>query len=242
MDILGEVTMETVPYNSYFYAPDVDPLFPTSVTMPLEKAVQVGDGDTAFGFVYCGEACIEKATIKQALQAGMFFSTPGPAAILGLQGFVCHRKSYRGLPLWGGPVEKLGRLKYIDGCSDTLLLAAPVKGDPCLNYLYIPPGVNQTAHTHPSVRVGCIIDGGGYCRLANKTIDLIPGEVFVLPADELHSFHTSDQPLRIIVYHPDSDFGPTDEVHPMVNRTIVDNKPVAGDNKYRTLTISEFVE
>ena len=61
--------MEIIPYNSSFYAPDVDPLFPTSVTMPVEKAVQVGDGDTAFGFVYCGVACIEKATIKQALQA-----------------------------------------------------------------------------------------------------------------------------------------------------------------------------
>ncbi len=94
--------MEIIPYNSSFYAPDVDPLFPTSVTMPVEKAVQVGDGDTAFGFVYCGVACIEKATIKRALQAGMFFSTPGPATIMGLQGFVCHRKGYRGLPLWGG--------------------------------------------------------------------------------------------------------------------------------------------
>jgi hypothetical protein len=41
---------------------------------------------------------------------------------------------------------------------------------------------------------------------------------------------------------PDSDFGPTDEIHPIVNRTIVDNKSIAGENKYRTRTISELVE
>jgi quercetin dioxygenase-like cupin family protein len=221
--------METIPYKSYFRAPEVDASFPTSVTTPEEKQVDVDDGDTAFGYVFSGAACSESAAFRQPLQAGMFFSAPGPATITGLQGFVCIRKGYRGLPMWGGPIEKLGRLKYIDGCSDTLLLAAPIKGDPCVNYLYIPPGVNQTAHTHPSVRVGCIIDGGGVCRLADKTIDLIPGEIFILPADELHSFQTTGQPLRVVIYHPDSDFGPTDEVHPMINRTIVGNKSLAGD-------------
>ena len=155
----------------------------------------------------------------------MFFSTPGPATIMGLQGFVCHRKGYRGLPLWGGPVEKLGRLKYIDGCSDTLLLAAPIKGDPCLNYLYIPPGVNQTAHTHPSVRVGCIIDGEGYCRLENRTIESeFPGKSSCCQRTSFHSFHTSGQAAPDNRLSPNSDFGPTDEVHPMINRTIVDNK------------------
>ena len=234
--------METVPYSSYFHVSDVDALFPTSVTTPMGSAVEVADGDTAFGFVYSGAAWSESAAFRQHLQAGMFFSAPGPATVTGLQGFVCIRKGYRGLPIWGGPIEKLGRLKYIDGCSDTLLLAAPIKGDPCVNYLYIPPGVNQTAHTHPSVRVGCIIDGAGTCELAGKTIDLIPGEVFILPADELHSFHTAGRPLRVVIYHPDSDFGPTDEVHPMVNRTIVGAKSVAGDNEYRTKNISEFIE
>jgi hypothetical protein len=27
--------------------------------------------------------------------------------------------------------------------------------------------------------------------------------------------------LRVIAYHPDSDFGPTHEDHPMINRTMV---------------------
>jgi hypothetical protein len=55
--------------------------------------------------------------------------------------------------------------------------------------------------------------------LASDTIDLVSGDVFVLPTDELHGFHTQDQHLRVVVYHPDSDFGPTDEAHPMINRT-----------------------
>jgi quercetin dioxygenase-like cupin family protein len=234
--------METMPYTSHFRAHDVDPSYPTTVITPAGKSIEVAEGETAFGFACAGAATCQSGTFAQTLHSGMFFSAPGPAVVWGLQGFICIRKAYRGLPIWGGPIEKLGRLKYIDGCSDTLLLAPPVKGDPCVNYLYIPPGVNQTAHTHPSVRVGCIIGGNGYCKLGNSTVNLVPGEVFILPADELHSFHTVGQPLRVIVYHPDSDFGPTDDVHPMVNRTIVNSRPVAGDDKYRTRVISEFVE
>jgi quercetin dioxygenase-like cupin family protein len=232
--------METVAYTSYFYAPEVDRSFPTSVETPAGKSVKIRDGATAFGYVHSSSAHVETGVIRQQLVAGMFFSAPGPAEITELQGFICMRKGYRGLPIWGGPIEGLGRLKYIDGCSDTLLVGAPVKGDPCVNYLFIPPGVNQTRHTHPSVRVGCVIDGQGYCRLAGRTVDLIAGEIFVLAANEAHSFHTADRPLRVIVYHPDSDFGPTDEVHPMINRTIVSNKPVANFNKRRARTISNF--
>jgi hypothetical protein len=44
---------------------------------------------------------------------------------------------------------------------------------------------------------------------------------FVIPENAKHSFHTSEQALRVIAYHPDSDFGPTDESHPMVNKTIL---------------------
>ena len=32
---------------------------------------------------------------------------------------------------------------------------------------------------------------------------------------------TADEALLVIAYHPDSDFGPTHERHPMINRTIV---------------------
>jgi hypothetical protein len=32
-------------------------------------------------------------------------------------------------------------------------------GDPCLNGLWFPLGTRQTAHTHPSVRIGMVDDG-----------------------------------------------------------------------------------
>jgi quercetin dioxygenase-like cupin family protein len=235
------MAMETVPYNSQHFWHEVDPLFPTRVVIPEGTAVSIAEGDTGFGFVYSGTARTERPGFRQEIHPGMFFSVPGPASVIGLHGVLCTRTSYRGLPIWGGPIETLGRLKYIDGCSDTLLLAPPVKGDPCLNYLYIPPGVAQTAHTHPSVRVGCIIGGAGACVLADRTIDLLPGTIFVLPTDELHSFHTASQPLRVVVYHPDSDFGPTDEIHPMINRTLIANKAPFADDKLPARPVSEFI-
>jgi hypothetical protein len=36
-----------------------------------------------------------------------------------------------------------------------------------------------------------------------------------------HSFATQGAALDVIAWHPDSDFGPRDEDHPMVNRTIL---------------------
>ena len=49
-------------------------------------------------------------------------------------------------------LETVGRLRYIDGCSDTLLICPPRVGEPCLNHLHIPPHTDQTPHTHPSAR------------------------------------------------------------------------------------------
>jgi len=94
-------------------------------------------------------------------------------------------------------------------------------GDPCLNLLYFPPGVTQTQHTHPSMRVGMVISGEGECVTPSATIPLVPGGVFVIPTDGLHGFVTRSSAMTVIAYHPDSDFGPTHEVHPMINRTIV---------------------
>ena len=32
--------------------------------------------------------------------------------------------------------------------------------------------------------------------------------------------------MDVIAYHPDSDWGPTDETHPMVNRTFVEGQKI----------------
>jgi hypothetical protein len=42
-----------------------------------------------------------------------------------------------------------------------------------------------------------------------------------IPTGSVHSFYTRETPLDVIAWHPDSDFGPTDENHPMRNRTIL---------------------
>ena len=47
--------------------------------------------------------------------------------------------------------------------------------------------------------------------------------MFCLPEGDVHSFKTSTQIMDIIAYHPDSDFGPTDENHPMLNKTLINH-------------------
>jgi quercetin dioxygenase-like cupin family protein len=168
----------------------------------------------------------------------MYFSIPGPARITGLIGFACIRHDYRSLLTVGGPIESRGRLKYIDGCSDSVLIAPPLRGDPCVNFLYAPPGTLQTTHTHPSVRVGLIIKGEGWCHWGDGEVEeLRAGSVFILPTGKSHHFETREGELHIVVYHPDSDFGPTHDNHPMVNRTEVGGTSVAGMTEYRTLEI-----
>ncbi|PHM56916.1 hypothetical protein Xekk_01482 [Xenorhabdus sp. KK7.4] len=205
-----------------------------------QHTIHVEENSTAYGFVHQGDLTVSIDGTSQRLREGMYFSIPGPAELSPFVGLICIRNGFKGFLSFGGPVERLGRLKYIDGCSDSLLISPPLKGDPCLNYLYVPPRLNQTAHTHPSVRIGIVIEGAGYCLTEKSKTDLIAGGIFLLPTDEIHSFHTDDTPLRIVVYHPDSDFGPTHEAHPMINRTWVDGISLAGENRYRTRQINEF--
>lgn len=183
---------------------------------------------THFGYVFSGAATLHSASGVFDLKAGMYFSACGTAAIMGRgEGIVISTPRYKAFFQLGGPVEQTGRLNYIDGCTDSLLLPPIVKGDPCLNLLCFPPHITQTPHTHPSKRVGMVISGRGFCRTNNGLLDLTPGQVFVIPEDETHSFITQDESMRVIAYHPDSDFGATHQDHPMINRTIVEGVSAA---------------
>lgn len=183
-----------------------------------------GEG-THFGFVFEGEALLKVGSRNYPISAGMYFSVPGDFEIIpeapGSRGIVMSRHGYEGVFMLGGPVEEKGRLQYIDGCTDSLLIPPVMMGDPCLNLLHIPPGTEQTQHTHPSLRLGMIISGTGECRTPGEVCPLNPGTLFHIPAGGVHSFFTGDDSLRVIAYHPDSDFGPTHENHPMVNKTII---------------------
>ena len=37
-----------------------------------------------------------------------------------------------------------------------------------------------------------------------------------------HKFDTCDTSMDVIAFHPDSDFGPQDDNHPMINRSYID--------------------
>jgi hypothetical protein len=150
----------------------------------------------------------------------------------------------------GGKVEEKGRLKYIDGCTDSLLIAPVKLGDPCLNHLHFPVKIDQTQHTHPSHRIGIVAKGYGECITPFGNLELTKGMIFVIkewdgktyakgldgkdyPIGQ-HAFKTTDSTMDVIAFHPDSDFGATDEEHPMINRTIVDGKSAKYIEEIRT--------
>jgi quercetin dioxygenase-like cupin family protein len=199
--------------------------YPTTVHGWSGGVLDMRDGATHFGMVTEGDAVVEHESQTWRLLPGMFFVLPERGAVLaseGSKGLVISRLNYRGLWQIGGPLEATGRLKYIDGCSDTLLVCPPVLGEPCLNHLHIPPHTDQSAHTHPSTRLGVILRGSGECRTETGSYPLQPGIGRYFPTGCLHSFHTAEESLDVIAWHPDSDFGPTHTHHPMVSRTFVD--------------------
>lgn len=136
-----------------------------------------------------------------------------------------------------GKIEKKGRLKYIDGCSDSLLIPPVKLGDPCFNHLHFPQDIKQTQHTHPSDRIGIIYKGNGLCITPFGNLELSEKMIFVIKENcsgekaigldnnfylkGQHSFETFGNPMDVIAFHPDSDFGATDLNHPMINKTIV---------------------
>lgn len=124
-----------------------------------------------------------------------------------------------------GWIEKQGRLSYIDGCTDSLLIYPPRMGDPSLNLLYFPQGIEQSRHLHPSIRFGCVVNGKGCSDVWNNgqlvSNDLIEGTSFCIEENELHRFKTDKSPMTVVAWHPDGDWGPTDHNHTMLNRTYI---------------------
>ena len=182
------------------------------------------DDETAalFGYVFKGPTTVTTATSEFHLSTGQYFAVPQPCRIEGGEGLLVRHHQFRPLQQAGGPLEDCGRLRYISGCTDTLLIAPPRLGDPCLNALYFPPNTDQQPHTHPSIRVGMVTKGSGEAVLKNHVSPLREGDIFVILPDGLHSFRTrEDEEMVVVAYHPDSDFGPRDEDHPMINRTII---------------------
>ena len=196
--------------------------FPSQLWGYDKTVLNLDAGNTHFGYVYQGRVILHCSSGVFTLKQGMYFSLPGSGTLFGeCAGIVVSRLGYNGVFSIGGPIESAGRLLYRDGATDTLLIPPVKQGDPCLNALYFPCRIHQTQHFHPSMRIGMVVSGSGECLTADEIIPLESGQVFVIPSGGLHSFRTTDTPLIVCAWHPDSDCGPTDEVHPMVNRTLI---------------------
>lgn len=195
-----------------------------------DETVALKKQGALYGFVQEGSLIVKDSNVEWRLKAGQWFTLPNGGAItIGSVSrvVVIQRLGYFGISAMGGPIEPRGRLRYIDGCSDTLLCAPPLLGDPCLNFLHFPEGITQTTHTHPSTRAGIVSGGSGWCVTPNGKYPLTPGCLFYIPAHGLHRFQTDNTAnLNVIAYHPDSDWGPTHENHPMLNRTWVDGAKI----------------
>jgi len=215
-------------------------------------SADVPDEGACYGFVSAGKVLLVGEDERESVQlcAGQWFSTDSGCSLAVMAPstavFIVQRVGYRGVYTTGGPIESKGRLRYIDGCSDSLLCAPPRKGDPCLNHLHFPGGIDQTEHTHPSLRAGVIARGEGVCVTPDGETRLTRNLVFVIPTDSLHRFRTEPEcDMDVVPYHPDSDFGPTDEEHPMVNRTLVGGKKIdntQGRHAVADLAVSSFMD
>ena len=199
-----------------------------NISEPRNGHIEIDGEGGCYGYNNVGDLAILVQDEIVNIPQGYYFTTPSGFKVVATSDTyrfsVWQREGYTGM-LTLGRVESEGRLNYIDGCKDTVLSNPIKKGDPCLNALYMPKNVDQTMHTHPSTRSGFIIVGGAKCFTPKNVYSLERGQIFYLPADEKHKFRTdleTDVIMKLVAYHPDSDFGATDEVHPMINRTIVD--------------------
>ena len=211
--------------------------YPSDLTV-YTRNTEAGDRyGTAYGYVVAGNAGIRAQDQFHDVAAGSFFAVPGTFSIeLASENariVVVQRYGFLGM-LAFGKIEERGRLSYIDGCSDSMLVYPPRLGDPVFNHLHFPPGIVQTQHTHPTIRLGIVARGRGEAfgpvKLGKPEQwfePLTPGCVFLLEPQEMHSFRTDrdGDTMDVIAYHPDSDWGPTDTAHPMRNRTYIGANP-----------------
>ena len=195
---------------------------PSRLLYQRDAELQLPADASHFGLVFTGTTRLSCSSGTFDLAAGMYFAVPGSASLSGTSECLIASRLDHDCPFQiGGPIERRGRLRYIDGCTDSLLVSPAMLGDPCLNLLHIPRHTRQSQHTHPSIRFGMIVRGSGHCVTPAGRQPLHAGSIFLIERDGLHSFHTDDDELLVLAWHPDSDYGPTHEDHPMRNRTIL---------------------
>ena len=203
-----------------------DSVYPSELVVISEdyKTPSSWKRSTIFGYsiakgsyTYCGQVfpILENSFFSLPILTSIesvHFQVKGKVSLFVRHGFI-------GQTLFLGLAEQVGRLAYVDGCSDSLLVFPPRLGDASLNLLYLPEKTLQTAHSHPTIRLGMVIDGHGVAQTQDADYPLSPGDAFSIAEHEIHRFKTTDSFLRVVAFHPDGDFGPTDNNHTMINRS-----------------------
>ena len=177
---------------------------------------------TIYGYIFSGKATLPNGEVANEGKYFSYWSWGSDEISYTGKIVLITRIGFKGQNIIGDKLESTGRLCYIDGCSDTLLVYPPRLGDPTLNALYFPPNIQQSYHIHPSIRLGFVVSGSGYACLSDgKKIKLKPETLFCIEEKENHRFITEKEPMVVIAFHPDGDWGPTDHNHTMLNRTYI---------------------
>ncbi len=217
-----------------FTGMDIDYGMPahTSVWKDGMQRVFKDKNSTHFGYVLKGISYITMNDgRKYPLITGMYFSISGEFIIDGGEGIVFSKLQYRGVFSIGGPLQEDSTLNYLPGCVDSILIPPVFRGDPCLNFLNTTKGTLQPVHTHPSYRVGIVISGQGWevSQAPLTKFELKEGSIFFVEPLQKHAFETTTQDLKFVVFHPNSDYGPTKNDHPLINQTFVNGERVLVD-------------
>jgi quercetin dioxygenase-like cupin family protein len=201
----------------------MDTMYPSTGEKLCDVLYEAKPYSTLYGYVLEGQLCLPSGIVYAGEYFCFWTGASSEIKVIGCA-VIFTRFGFKGQNMIGGPLEKSGRLCYIDGCSDSLLVYPPRQGDASLNALYFPPGVEQTFHIHPSIRLGVVVGGSGIACTPNGNKDLTVGTMFCIEERERHRFMTEDESMIVLAFHPDGDWGPTDHNHTMLNRTYITKK------------------
>ena len=206
----------------------LDTMYPSIGEKVVNALYHTKPYSTIYGYVMSGDVKFPNGSVAVEGQYFCFWSLQSESIDTSGEVYIFTRMGYKGQNTIGGPIEKTGRLVYINNCSDSLLVYPPRMGDPSLNLLHFPSGVKQSFHIHPSIRLGVVVDGEGFSNVKEngieKEVPLRVGDLFCIEERERHRFRTTTSHMTVVPYHPDGDWGPTDHNHTMLNRTYITQK------------------
>ena len=212
---------------------------------PIQVRVHKGNQATAdfskqgttYGYAVHGSSLIQSDGAMNECSEGDYFALNGNIEVLGKSDdstIVMVTRNDNVRPDTTGKAANRDRMPYLDGGQAAVLVAPENIGDPCINLLIVPPNKKQTAHFHPSDRVGVVLQGSAVCSTF-ENVDRLrdfggwqehamqEGELFLLPAGKLHKFTTGKDPLTAFTFHPDSLTAVAKE-NPMLQATIRNTK------------------